>query len=99
MHQEEMDEKLKEPFPFTNQADRFDIESLDPSKHLLQKSYDREGNVIAFFDNVLSKELVDSIRSYYVRHGGGLSGNIYDFASSETHDNVQYIYQFEVGGI
>ncbi|XP_066910238.1 uncharacterized protein [Clytia hemisphaerica] len=94
-NQEEENEKKKLPFPFTNQVDKFDLDSIDPAKHLLYKTYDKHGNAIAFFDNVLPKELVDSIRSYYVRHGGGLSGNIYDQASSETHDNVQYIYQFK----
>lgn len=69
---------------------------MDPSKHLLAKYHDKLGNAIAFFDNCLPKEAVDAIRSYFVRYGGGLMGNVYDEASSETHDNVAFIYTFEV---
>lgn len=60
------------------------------------KYYDKKGNAIGFFDDVLPKEVVDAIRSYFVRYGGGLSGNTYDEASSETHDNVAFIYTFGV---
>ena len=92
----EAEEKNKEPLPFTNQNDKFNIDEMDPSKHLLAKYHDKLGNAIAFFDNCLPKEAVDAIRSYFVRYGGGLMGNAYDEASSETHDNVAFIYTFEV---
>ena len=92
----ETEEKNKEPLPYTNLSDKFNVDGMDPSKHLLGKYFDKQGNTIAFFDNVLPKEAVDAIRSYFVRYGGGLMGNTYDEASSETHDNVAFIYTFEV---
>lgn len=69
---------------------------MDPSKHLLAKYHDKLGNAIAFFDDCLPKEAVNAIRSHFVRYGGGLQGNVYDKASSETHDNVAFIYTYEV---
>jgi len=86
-------EYSKQPFPLKNHMNIIDFDKLNISEHVLAKYYDRNGEVIAFFDDLFPKEMVDSVRSYYTHFETNFGGNKYDPGTVETHDNVQWIMQ------
>ena len=75
---------------------KIDYENFNVSEHVLGKYYDRDGNVIAFFDNVFPKEMVDTLRTYFTHFETKFGHNVHDPATSETHDNVEWIIMLEV---
>lgn len=80
----------------TNHVNKIDYENFNVSEHVLGTYYDRDGNVVAFFDNVFPKEMIDAVRTYFTHFEGEFGHNEYDPATSETHDNVNWIIQLEV---
>ena len=66
------------------------------SEKLLGKYFDKAGNAIAFFDDILPKEMVDELRSFLTKYETGFGVNSYDVASAETNDNVALLAMFQV---
>ena len=69
---------------------------MNLSQHVVGKYYDDDGNVVAIFDDILPKEVLDEFRTYLTHYENGFGYNPYDPATSETHDNVNWIVQFNV---
>lgn len=84
------------PFPFKNSVNKIDYDKINFADHLVGQYFDRNNNVVAFFDDIFPKEFVDAVRTYYTHYHSGLGYNPYDPASSETHDNVNWLIQLEV---
>ena len=78
------------PFVLTNASDDM-ISKIDLNKHLTKRFNDSEGRVIAVFDDVIPKEDVDALRSYWLNYETSYLYNSYDPAKSEDHDNVNWI--------
>ena len=85
------------PFPFTNiSVEEYGLDTLNVSDKLLGKYFDNAGNVIAFFDNILPKEMVDTLRTFLTKYEAPFGSNSYDPASSEDHDNVANLAMYKV---
>lgn len=92
---EKMLESKSLPFPFKNSVNKIDYDKINFADHLVGQYFDRNNNVVAFFDDIFPKEFVDAVRTYYTHYHSGLGYNPYDPASSETHDNVNWLIQLE----
>ncbi|XP_065061624.1 uncharacterized protein LOC135688614 [Rhopilema esculentum] len=83
-------EMRSQPFPYLN-ASHEDIYKIDLSKHLTGNFTDSTGRIVAVFDNVISKDEVDTIRDYFLSSNTAYLYDSYDNKYDEDNDNVNWI--------
>jgi len=86
---EYQDRKSKE-FPFTNRSSD-DIYEINLAEHLTTNFTDSTNRIVAVFDNVVPKDELDSIRSYFMKLNSAYHYDGYDSEFAETNDNVNWI--------
>ena len=87
-----------QPFPYLN-ASYEDIYKIDLSKHLTSSFTDSTGRIVAVFDNVISKDEVDTIRDYFLSSNAAYLYDGYDNKYDEDNDNVNWIVKKDVSRI